>query len=461
MSGFEHAIYDPAAPHADACARILAEAGVRAVPGSRPDAAGVHFLRGLDASNAAVFAAGYGAEGPLIALVAVADLQSEPVAIAAGSAHAYFLTDDPPEVTGATLISGRRRWDLDRRLADSEARYRLLAENAGDVIWTYDIHADRFDFVSPSVRRFRGITPEEAMAESPERAFTPESLAEFRGLLASRLVEFRQTGLVHPHTGIYRQRHADGRELSAEITTSILPGPDGEPDKVLGVARDATERMAAEQALKAALGERDTLLRELRHRIKNTLALSGSLLSLAQSKARVRADADLFAESRSRIQAMAMLYERLLQSPDQTSIDLGAYFRSLCAALEDAYAGDDVGNRGASISVDAVSIAVDSRRAVSMGLALNEAVTNALKHAPAADRPLAIAVTARRSSDGSQLVVTVADDGRGLPEGFDPAASEGLGCLLVRSLAEQLGGTSTMRPGQSGGTVVTLTVPAG
>lgn len=212
----------------------------------------------------------------------------------------------------------------------------------------------------------------------------------------------------------------------------------------------ATRRWDTERMLAETLEERDMLLRELGHRIKNTLSLTSSLLSLAQARVANEQDAGLFEDSRARVQAMAVLYDRLLHSPSQSHIDLGYYLSGLCSSLADAYTG----GQGLSLSVDVNGIETDSRKAVSLGLAVNEAVTNAIKYAGRAGRSPFIRVTGAVQDGGQSFSLTVADDGAGLPKGYDWQHSDGLGFVLIRSLTEQLGGRLRVESSPRGGTSI-------
>ena len=136
-------------------------------------------------------------------------------------------------------------------------RYQLLAANAQDVIWILDLETQRFSYVSPAIRRLRGLTVEEALAEPLEESMTPESLAR----VADMLGRPSRTGEVgSAHTGVFDQPCADGSVKHVEITTSYVRNEAGRPVEVLGVSRDATARVEAEQALERRERELRTIL---------------------------------------------------------------------------------------------------------------------------------------------------------------------------------------------------------
>jgi two-component system, cell cycle sensor histidine kinase and response regulator CckA len=129
--------------------------------------------------------------------------------------------------------------------AESEQRYRLLAEHAQDVIWTLDLARRRFSYVSPSIERLRGLTVAEALAEPMERSLTPESLARVLALMQRIGTPDEE----NPHIGLYDQPCKDGTIKHVEITTAVIRDAAGRPAEVLGVSRDATARVQAERTL--------------------------------------------------------------------------------------------------------------------------------------------------------------------------------------------------------------------
>ena len=140
-------------------------------------------------------------------------------------------------------------------LQESERLYRLLAENVSDVIWTYDLRTMRLTYVSPSVLGMRGLTADEVMAEPLEASMTPESLARVLEALSEAIAGTRPDR----NDGVIDQRHKDGTLLHVEITTTVVRDAGGVPVEVVGVSRDATERVRSERRLAAS----ETLLRAI------------------------------------------------------------------------------------------------------------------------------------------------------------------------------------------------------
>lgn len=138
-----------------------------------------------------------------------------------------------------------------QRLGDSEARYRMLADNSHDVIWTLDIPSLRFTYVSPSVERLRGFTPEEVMAQPLEASLVPESAAQVVGEIAQRVKRIiGGEAAARVVTGELDQVCKNGGVVATEVVSSYLLDADGVPRTILGIARDIGARKAAEQALR-------------------------------------------------------------------------------------------------------------------------------------------------------------------------------------------------------------------
>jgi len=199
--------------------------------------------------------------------------------------------------------------------------------------------------------------------------------------------------------------------------------------------RDVTARHKVEEALRASLREKEVLLREIHHRVKNNMQVITSLLNLQAksiSDGPVRA---LFDESKARVASMALIHEKLYRSEDLASIDFGAYTAGLARDLVRLYDRPEIG-----VSVDMGGVFLDVNLGVPCGLIINELISNSLKHAFPGGRRGTIRVGMREGPEGA-IVLTVSDDGIGLPAGFDVRESESLGLQLVMVLSGQIRGS--------------------
>jgi two-component sensor histidine kinase len=194
---------------------------------------------------------------------------------------------------------------------------------------------------------------------------------------------------------------------------------------ILGMA---IERQRHERSLKMALERQRLLLSELNHRVKNSLSIVSSMLSL---QANTNDDESLklhLREAASRVATVARAHERLYQTTDIEKLDVGAYITDVC--------GDLPVTDGTTVSVEAaVGINLSMDRAISIALIVVELATNAMKHAYRGERSIVLVVLTMK---GDTLVLSVTDEGRGLPAGFAPEKSKGLGMRIVVALAAQL-----------------------
>lgn len=202
--------------------------------------------------------------------------------------------------------------------------------------------------------------------------------------------------------------------------------------RVLG--RELEARVADRtRELVAAVAEREVLLREVHHRVKNNLQVISSLLSLQARTLRDPRITAAFADNQARIQAIALVHERLYGSKELVRVAVGEYARTLCGALFQAH---DAARRGIAAEVDCEDIQLSVDTAIPLGLIVNELVTNSLKYAFPGRRSGTVAVKVRRVDEGVEL--RVSDDGIGLPADLDPRHTNTLGLDLVFMFAEQV-----------------------
>jgi two-component sensor histidine kinase len=206
--------------------------------------------------------------------------------------------------------------------------------------------------------------------------------------------------------------------------------------QVLGVSNDITARKFAEEHLKKSLKEKEILLKEIHHRVKNNLQIIVSLLKLQSKYIFDKRDLEIFNKSRSRVETMSLIHEKLYRTDDLTNINMSNYLRDLTGHLLQAYkiTLDEV---NLSICADDVHLGIDT--AIPCGLIINELVSNSLKHAFSEGQKGNISIDLRREKD--KILLNVSDDGVGMPKDFDLKKSETFGLQLVTTLAKQLDGS--------------------
>ncbi len=197
-------------------------------------------------------------------------------------------------------------------------------------------------------------------------------------------------------------------------------------------ARDITERKRTEEQIKASLKEKELLLREIHHRVKNNLQLISSMLMLQSDFIKDKPNIELFNESLNRIKAMALIHDRLYRSEDLASIDFEEYVRDHVNSLFSLYE-QDMNKIALEIDVKDVMFGIDT--AIPCGLIVNELVSNSLKHAFPEGKGGKIEITIR-TTDENEIVLVVSDNGVGIPADWDFRNTESLGLYLVSILAE-------------------------
>jgi two-component sensor histidine kinase len=208
---------------------------------------------------------------------------------------------------------------------------------------------------------------------------------------------------------------------------------------------EIAERKRVEAQIQSSLQEKEVLLKEIHHRVKNNLQIISSLLSLQSENIGTENPVQTFRESQDRIKSMALIHEKLYQSKDISRIDFAEYVRSLTAYLYRSY----VTAPGIEIAIDIQDMSLGIDTAIPCGLIINELVSNSLKYAFPDGRTGEIRIGLVR--DGRNYTLKVSDDGAGLPPGLDFRNTPSLGLQLVNTLVTQLEGTIELLHG--GGTV--------
>jgi PAS domain S-box-containing protein len=230
----------------------------------------------------------------------------------------------------------------------------------------------------------------------------------------------------------------DGRTAIVRGSSAPLKDADGKAIGTILLLHDITREREADERIKASLKEKEVLLKEIHHRVKNNLQIISSLLNLQSTYIRDQQALGMFKESQNRVRSMALIHEKLYQSKDIARIDFAEYIRNLSGNLIRSY-GSSPAMVKLAIDADQISLGVDT--AIPCGLIINELVTNSLKYAFPDGRIGEVRVSLKRENDDGLYRLVVADNGVGLPESIEPRKTTSLGLQLVTTLVDQLNGT--------------------
>ena len=338
------------------------------------------------------------------------------------------------KVGSKSLIQGIVRDVTERKQAEeslrkNEKKFRSLVENANDAI--YIITHEGFQYINSAFEQLTGYTSKEVCKKTFNfwSIIHPDDVKMIR-----EREEARREGKEVPSRYEFRILAKDGITKIVEPATVNI-GEKGEA-KVMGILRDVTERKHAEEKVKASLREKEVLLREIHHRVKNNMQIISSLLRLQSRLIKDSRMVEMFKESQNRIRSMALIHEKLYQTEDLSRINFAEYIRSLTVHLFHTYR---VNPNIVKMNTEVEEVYLDINRAIPCGLVINELVSNALKHAFPDSKKGEIHIKLY-SNKRNKTNLTVSDDGVGLPENINIHEPETLGLQLVNDLVKQVEG---------------------
>ncbi len=338
--------------------------------------------------------------------------------------------------------------DLEKQLKMNENQLRTLVQAIPDMIWLKNPEGVYLD-CNPKFERLFGAARNDIIGKT-DFDFVSKELADFFRENDKKAVEAGMTV-----TNEEWLTFADGghRALLETMKTPILDS-DGSLLGVLGIARDITKRKETEDALQDSLAEKEVLLREVHHRVKNNMAAIIGLFNLQRQAMEDPQVQAVLADLSSRVRAMSLVHEKLYRSDSLAKIDFQDYLQSLISHLRTSFGSPNI-----DCQIAALGVEMPLDLAVPCGMIINELVTNALKHAfpgkHAGPGKKVDSITVALYRDHDTFSLCVADNGVGLPPEFDLDAVKTLGLVLVRMLGEhQLGGVYAIE--QLGGARFTL-----
>ncbi|MFO7730628.1 MAG: PAS domain S-box protein, partial [Spirochaetia bacterium] len=341
------------------------------------------------------------------------------------------ITTEDGNIEGVVLVFRdiTEKYYREQRLRESEEKYRNLFDNAPIGIFQTNSGGQTLHVNNALAKMLQAVSPEEALARyqdlgsqlyvNPRRREELLSLLKEEGHVEN--FEFQA------HTLQNEQRWLSmNARVSAELNDGTLI--------IDGFTFDITEQKQAHDKIRSALEEKQNLMKEMNHRVKNNLAMVASLISLKESSAEYSID---LSDVINQIHAIKLVHERLYSTEDATHIDLHTYLKEILNSIFSSFP-----ETGVQLETDIESILVPSTIAVSLGLITNEIATNAVKYGFGSTAADSFKTSLHEAPKGSgNFVYTLSNSGPAFPEGIDPATADSLGLQLITLLVDQIRGT--------------------
>ncbi|MGV3524744.1 MAG: PAS domain S-box protein [Candidatus Sericytochromatia bacterium] len=335
----------------------------------------------------------------------------------------------------------------EKALRDSEARYREIVETAEEGIWMLDTE-DCTSFVNFKMVQMLEWAHPVQMLGRPLFDFMDDEGRE----VAELNLERRRNGIREMHD--FKLLTRSGREIWTTMATTPIYDEHGNYAGALAMVTDITERRLWEQELQISLNEREVLLREIHHRVKNNFQVIISLLNMQCRKLKDEAAVRPLLDSRHRIRSMALVHERLYESQSVAQVDFAEYLHYLTREL---YSPEWKDPNRIKLHFDLEPLTLDIDQAIPCGLLVNELLANAFQYAFPADFSGPCQIQVKLHRDGEMVELTLSDNGVGFGPDTLQQSPHALGLQLVHQLSRQLNGSCI--PAQHNGTTWTLRFP--
>ncbi|MCK5051384.1 MAG: PAS domain S-box protein [Candidatus Cloacimonetes bacterium] len=313
-------------------------------------------------------------------------------------------------------------------LRESEEKFRNLVETSIDLVFRLT-KTGHIDYISPRIEDLYGYQPDELIGKhlrttTPVKE-VPRTMKAISMILAGKPIKNFEI----------KQKAKTGRIIPMEIN-AVPVYESGEIVGLQGIMRDITERKQAEEQTKKDLEEKNVLLHEVYHRVKNNMQLISSLLNLQSTYIKDKRALELFQNSRDRVRTMALIHDALYRSKDMTNIDFADYARKLTAQIFISYGAD---SNLVKLITDIKDVLLDINIGIPCGMIINELVSNSIKYAFPEGRKGEISVSLTFKNQIYKLCVK--DNGIGFPGEVDLENSSTFGLKIVKSLTQQLKGS--------------------
>ncbi len=323
-------------------------------------------------------------------------------------------------------ITDRKR--AEKKLKESEEKFRSITEKS--LVGVYLIQDGKFRYVNPKFAEIFGYSVDEMIDKIGPKELT---YAE-DWHIAEENIKKREGGeeesINYTFRGITKEKKIVHIEVFGTRTRY------NEKPAIIGTLHDITKRITAEEKLKTSLQEKETLLKEIHHRVKNNMQVISSLIELQSSFIMEKTGIDHFKETTGRIKSMALIHEKLYHWDNLSEIDFKEYIKTLSSEISRSYTHPSC---EIDIIVNIKDISLNMEKAIPCGLIINELITNSYKHAFHDQQKCTVQIDLTRDKKGNYHL-KVSDNGIGLPKDIDLSDENRLGFQLVKALTEQLKG---------------------
>ncbi|MFP4384713.1 MAG: sensor histidine kinase [Spirochaetia bacterium] len=311
----------------------------------------------------------------------------------------------------------------ERKLRETERKFRVLFEESLDVIIIVNSETGRILDANPRITEVLGYKYDIIKGKQFSDLFLPEPQLSTEDLLER----------TKAHDAVFASQNFIRQDRSTcpmDLTAGIIPWNGSYAVHV--TLRDVTERKLNEDRMYKLFREREVLIREVHHRVKNNLQVISSLLDFQAEEISDEKLKQILQESKNRITSISRIHEQLYRADDIAQIDISGYLNDLIDDLIASYGVTDI-----EIKRNIQEICLDIGQVIPIGLIINELISNSLKHA--FKKALSGVISVTLSSADNEVTVSIQDTGPGLPPGMDPFSANTVGLRIVRLVARQLG----------------------
>ncbi len=322
-------------------------------------------------------------------------------------------------------LENKERLTAEKKANISEYNYRALFDNSTDAIFVHDIDTGIILDCNRTMLEMYEYSKDEVINSSIDR-FSAQQPPYTQSLADGWINKARKEG---SQCFEWLAKRKDQTVFWGEVV--LKQASIGNDQRLLAFVRDISERKQAEDQIKASLKEKETLLQEIHHRVKNNMAVISSLLALQEDRVDDSITKEILRDSQNRVWSMLMIHESLYRSDNLSAINLESYLTELGKNIIQNYSMAST----VQYIVEAETIMINTKQASPVGLIVNELITNCLKYAFPDDRAGEI-VLSLKSIKENGIELAVSDNGVGIPEDFDLKSTDTLGLKLVKLLAE-------------------------